>query len=191
MPYNEDVGVQHVNKKYAAITMIDFTGQRHNQTVYTSGGDLGTQHEELGELISKASNAHLLEARKMSSRAFKYQDLKFYDEAHATVDKVIVIAFQHDTDPKIKRYIYIPAPDASLLLADGITVDTTNPLFDAVRQKAEDIINDDDNALNPGDFHTYTAWLANHKITNRKSVNLNLPAPIEPDGGDPPDAPGV
>lgn len=107
-----------------------------------------------------------------------------FDEAYATVDVRAVFIFQDDEGNV--EYVKVPAPDASIFLPDGETVQTpvANALVLALTSAVVAALNDSDPA---GTFIYVRAYREGTASRSR------IPLPIEePGGGDsPPDAPGV
>lgn len=183
----------HINRNGATLKFTDVNGTVHSQFVMNSGGGVNTNADrDLGQAIGECSNACLSAYGKSEMNEWKTADLLVYDEAHASVSDMIVIVFQHDTEPGITREVIIPAPDMSLFLADHITPDPSNAKLAAVIDKAKDLINDDGAIVDAGDFHSYHMYFTNRKVNRKRSVVTDLPAAVEPGAASqPPQAPGT
>lgn len=185
-------GTQQINRKRASITFMDFQGNTLPQSIRTSGGDISMGDVlQLADAIAECSNACYIKAKNDHEREWNVQDMRFRDEAQSSVENVIVITLLHDTDSRLNEEVLIPAYDASLLESDMTTVKVTDARIIAVANAALAIANDDDNALNPDNYHGWTAYKSLRRVSKSKgNKNLNLPLPVEPDTGDPDEGPG-
>jgi len=192
MPRPNGAGQQQINKG-GSVTFWDYQGRYQTASLKGAGGDVSRgDMETLANLTADCSNACQKRVKIQNQIEWNNADLRFYDEAEASVEQVIVITLLHDTDPQQNQEWLIPAYDASMLMADMQTVDVTNPAIIAVADAALGIVNDDDNVVNPPNYNAWRAYKTLRKAGNSKGrVALNLPLPTEPDSGDnPPDAPG-
>lgn len=174
----------------AHITLIDYRGKKHSQFIATSGGGVNTNADrDLANEIAKCSNASILAYGKSEMNEYNISDLDAYDEAEASVERQIVIVYQSNDNPLLKREVIIPAFDASLLLPDMTTPDRTK--IQAVIDKGRDLINDDGSALNPGDYEFVRAYTTTRKVGRRVSggdvakPNLSEPSPTADPGPGP------
>lgn len=186
-------GVQTVGRNAGAITFTDWEGKSLSQSIPTAGGSttMGAV-QDLAEAIADVSNACFSELRNNETKKWKDGDLRVFDDAQASCAQVIVLIFPHDTDPDKNHEVLIPAYDAQYVLSGG-AVDLLNADIQNVVDKALDILNDDDNALNPDNYHAENvyAFTSTRKTNGRKGVRVrSIPILEEPDGDAPDDAPG-
>lgn len=188
---------QTIVKKGGSITFKDWSNRTLSQTIQSLGGDVSEGDiTDLAELIADASNATYTRAVAKNSREWKDADLTFFDEAEASVEKVIVIVFLHDTDSRRNQEVLIPAYDASLIVpGGGNQVNISDARITAIATAAVGILNDRDvGDLSPDEYHVENiyAYTTTRKVSNgRGTVNPNLPAPIEATNADSPgDEPG-
>lgn len=189
----ENFGEQHIDLNGVTIKVMDFTGKVHSQFIPNSGGGVNTNADaNLAQAIADCTNGFVFAYGKSEMNTWRASDAIFYDEAYANVEEQLVLVWQHDTDPHQTRTIIIPAPDASLFLADGVTPDFDNAALALVVSRGQGVINDDGSILDAGDFHTVYGYKTVRKVGKRaQGRSLNLPAPIEPSDTDaPPDLPG-
>lgn len=118
-------------------SLEDFTGKsrstRHIITTDTTGPQLSSLETAIGNL----SNARLMGvtlATEISQLNPANPLNTTFDEAHATVEIVLVVVWQNDAGET--QFVEIGAPDASLFAADGETPDLANALFTAYRVAA-------------------------------------------------------
>lgn len=185
MPRPIGAGQQQINKG-ASFTYWDYQGRFQSFSLKAAGGDVSRgDAETLANLIADMSNGCQKRVSIHNGIEWNNADLVFYDEAEASVGEVIVVTLLHNTDPRQNQEFLIPAYDASLLLSDKQTVDTVNATLVAAAAAAQGIVNDDDNALNPDNYNGWRAYKTYRKPGNMKGgVSLNLPDPVEPEGGD-------
>lgn len=185
-------GAQVVVKKGGSVSFTDYQGNTHSQYIKGGGGDISRgDMEDLANKIADCSNACQSRVSINNEITIKDADLVVYDEAEGTVANVLVIVLIHDTDNRLDQTVEIPAYDASLLMADHRTPDPSNPLLIAVATRALQIANDDDDELNPDDYHSWRAYTTTRKMGGRRPKVRNIPAPVEPEGNElPPDEPG-
>lgn len=192
MPQPNGAGQQQINKG-ASFTFWDYQGRSQSFSLKGAGGDVSRgDAETLANSIAQCSNGCQKRVSIHNEIQWNNADLRFFDDAEASVEQVIVITLLHDTDPRQNQECLIPAYDASMLMSDMQTVDVTNPAIIEVATNALGIVNDDDNPANPPNYNGWRAYKTIRKAGNSKGrVALNLPLPTEPDDGDePPDAPG-
>lgn len=192
MPQPNGAGQQQINKG-GSITFWDYQGRAQNTSLKSAGGDVSRgDMEDLANKIAQCSNACQKRVSIHNEIMWNNADLRFFDDAEASVEQVIVITLLHDTDPNQNQEVLIPAYDASMLMADMSTVDVTNQKIIDVATRALSIVNDDDNAVNPDNYHGWRAYKTVRKAGNSKGrVALNLPLPTEStDTDNPPDLPG-
>lgn len=186
------VGAQVQEQKGGSVVFTDYQGRNHSQVIYTSGGIASlTDIQGLAQKMALCSNACYSKYVAFENIQVKDADLRFYDEAEASVSQVLVIVAEHDTTPALNRRLEIPAYDASLLLSDMRTPDKENAkLLDVVNAFLA-ICNDDDDAINPDDYHSWRAYTTTRKQTGNRGTVRSLPAPSEPGQADnPPPEPG-
>lgn len=188
-------GVQTQVNKGGSITFMDYRGRTISMTIKGKGGDVSRgDMKGLADNIAQASNACYTRIEARNKEEWKNGDLRFYDEAEASCSEVIVLVFVHDTDPQQNQEVLIPAYDASLLVPGTNTVDMGNGFITDIIGSALGILNDQDLGVLPDDYHEENVYgyTTTRKVSgNKGGVNLNLPAPTEPDDGDsPPQEPG-
>lgn len=183
---------QIVNKR-ASITFTDYKGRTLSQSIKTNGGDLSFGDvTALAEAIADCSNACFSRIEDSHEESWRDSDLRFYDDAEASVESVIVVVLLHDTDASQNREVLIPAYDASMLIASSDVVDITNPSLLAVVNAALSVANDDDNPLTGDVYHDWRAYTTTRRSSSKRSKPSRvLPVPTESGSGDnPPDLPG-
>lgn len=179
-------------QKGGSVVFTDYQGRNHSQVIYSAGGIVSlTDVQGLAQKMALCSNACYSKYQSFESIQVKDADLTFYDEAEASVTNVLVIVAEHDTVPALNRRLEIPAYDASLLLSDMRTPDKNNAkLLDVVNAFLA-ICNDDDNAVNPDNYHSWRAFTSSRKQQGSRGTVRSLPAPTEPGQADnPPPEPG-
>lgn len=185
MPRPNGAGQQQINKG-ASFTFWDYQGRHQSFTLKGAGGDVSRgDAETLANLIADMSNGCQKRVSIHNEIQWNNADLRFFDEAEASVEQVIVVTLLHDTDPRQNQEFLIPAYDASLLNSDMNTVNVSNATLINAANTALGIVNDDDNPVNPDNYHGWRAYKTVRKAGNSKGrVALNLPLPVEPEGGD-------
>lgn len=189
-----DTGVQNPVHKGGSIRMIDYRGRTIGTSLKSAGGDVSRgDMETLANLIGDASNATYNSVEIHNRIEWNDPDLNFFDEAEASVSEVIVIVLLHDTDSAQNQEVLIPAYDASLLIPGTNIVNVADTRIVAISDAALGIVNDDDNALNPDNYHGFRAFTTTRKASSghRGTSARNLPAPVEAtDTDEPGEAPG-
>lgn len=118
-----------------SIQLRDFTGKTSPASIVRAGaGVTSGQVDAFRTAVGNISNA-----RVMAERATVVQAIineadplnTVFDEAYSTVGDALIMIFQNATGDT--QRVRIPAPDLSVFLADGETVDLTNSLFAALR----------------------------------------------------------
>ena len=103
-----------------------------------------------------------------------------------------MIVLQHDLNSALDQEVLIPAFDASLLLDDMRTPDTSNAQLIAVATNALEVVNEDGNDPVVPAYSTWRAFTSVRRLKSARVRARNLPAPIEPPLlALPPDAPGT
>lgn len=166
----------------ARVVLMDYKGGTHSQFIPTAGGEVnGDAHRDLAVAIARCSNAALFQWSKIAEQEANLDEMDAYDEAEASVERQLIMVFQHKSIPGLSREVVIAAYDASLLLPDMATPDMTKADLIAVRDQALDLINDDGNALNPGDYRFARAFTTTRKVGKRtKGTQRALPSIAEP-----------
>lgn len=190
-----DGGAQTLVNKGGSITFTDYRGRSISQKLKGAGGDVSRGDiKGLADNIAQASNACYTRIEAANREEWKDGDLVFYDEAESSAAECIVIVLVHDTNPQQNQEVLIPAFDASLLVPGTNQVDLSNGLIQDIITSAIGIVNDDDNVLNPDNYHAENvyAYTTTRKVSgNKGSASRSLPAPSEPgDGDSPPQEPG-
>lgn len=110
----------------------------------------------------------------------RYASVPLFDEAYASASVKLIMVFQTDTG--LTRLISVPAPDASLFLPDGVTVDTENPNVAALVSAYRSIVGSD-----------FTLRRGILSIRSRRIFARQLaPGVAEPESGQlPPPGPGL
>lgn len=167
-------------------SLQDFTGKsrstRHIVTTDTTGPQLVALETAVGNL----SNARLMDV----TLATEIRQLNpanplntTFDEAHATVEIVLVVVWQNDAGDV--QFVEIPAPDASIFAADGETPLLANTQFLAYRTAALAAMNEG------GGSWAYSRGFRSTRSASAKRARTAHPL-AEPGVGDlPPIAPGA
>lgn len=186
-----DNPVQTVDQ--ASVTVVDYRGNKIATSLRSNGAPITTgQASTLATAIANASNGCPAKWSIGHSVEVSDADLRFYDEAEASDENVIVIVLQHDTNSALDQEVLIPAYDASLLLPDMRTPDTANAQLLAVAVNALEVVNEDGNDPVVPVYHTWRAFTSVRRLKSARVRAHNLPAPIEPPLlALPPDAPGA
>ena len=110
-----------------SVQLQDFLGKSRSARHIITSDTTGAQITALETTIGNLSNAREM-ASTVASESFQINPANplntTYDEAHATVDTVLVMVYQDDGGNK--QFVEIGAPDASLFASDGETPDATN-----------------------------------------------------------------
>lgn len=177
----------------ASVTMIDYRGNQIATNLRANGGVVTTgQASTLATAIANASNGCPAKWSIQHVAEINDSDLRFYDEAEASCENVIVIVLQHDLNSALDQEVLIPAFDASLLLDDMRTPDTSNAQLIAVATNALEVVNEDGNDPVVPAYSTWRAFTSVRRLKSARVRARNLPAPIEPPLlALPPDAPGT
>lgn len=186
-------GVQTAETQKAGITFTDWKGQSISQALPTAGGNQSMADiEALANAIADCSNACYSELRNNETKSWKDGDLRTLDDAEASVHEVIVLVFPHDTDPDKNREVLIPAYDAQYILPGG-AVWLGNTDIQAVITASLAVFNDDDNALNPDNYHgeNVYAFTSTRKGTSKKGTKVRtIPLAEATDSTQPSEQPG-
>jgi len=158
-------------------------------SMLASGGDIasvsvagfdstvtGAQLTTLQEAVGSISNAGVIAQNVTVKRETAKQNATVLDESFSSAGTKAIFLFQDDT--MTTKQLSVPAPDASIFLADGITVDTANALVTAFKNAVLAVINAGAVA---GTYTLVRGYRAEHsrKIPkSRYSPNLT-----EPSGG--------
>lgn len=105
-------------------SFVDGGGQTASASLRLDGAGVPASYEAWFDAIGDASNAAQFKTVASATAEILKSDpaLTPFDEAYASVSNKLVFAFQNTTTREI-RYLEVPAPDASLFLADGVTAD--------------------------------------------------------------------
>lgn len=164
------------------VTLMDYRGKTHSQFIPTTGGEVGNdQDKDLAIAIAQCSNAALYKFGKSDLHTYQLDEMDPYDEAEASVERQIVMVFQHRDYPNLTEEVVIPAFDATMLLPDMVTPDMTNGALQTVRDRALGVLND--NLLNTDYFKFKRAYTTTRKIGRRiKGTFTALPGGITEPG---------
>lgn len=169
-----------------SISFQDFTGKPRSSRVVLSSAATDVQIDALELATGNLSNARAMDVT-VSSETRQQNPANAlntaYDEAHATVEIVLVFVFQNDVGEV--QMVEIPAPDASLFNSDGSTPNDTNALIIAYKAAALA-------AMNEGSG-TYAYARGFRSTRSARANRARIPHQLVEPGGasQPPIAPGA
>lgn len=138
--------------------------------------------DALRDAAANVSNAALVGAKFSETDQVATAQGVAFDEAYASISVKLVMEYQRED--MALRTIEVPAPDASVFLTDGNTVDIDNALVSALNVAILAVIN---NGLTIGDpgYHRFTRG---YRSLRSRTVNRpgTKPTIQEPDTGSSP-----
>lgn len=182
-------GVPVQTARAFSASFVDWRGERRASSIILPAAATDAEINALSLSLGSASNAALVERHNDTfARVINVADpqVEAFDEAYDNVGWVAVFAFQNGVGTV--QAIELPAPDASLFLEDGKTIDPTAVLSAGIIAGALTALNAGDPA---GDYIFTRGYVAQRKVkTSRSKVRPG--AFVEPAGLDlPGDEPGV
>lgn len=127
-------------KRAITVTLVDTTGEKGSTSISGYSGDVtDPQEAAFRNAIADASNAGLIASTASQKTQIVVTDAEAYDEAQSSVTTKGVFVFQNQDFQQVS--VSVPAPDDSMLAADGQTIDPANAQAIAVIDAALDILN--------------------------------------------------
>jgi len=179
-----DSGATQFSSRKAILQFKDASGYTTTKTIEAGTNAVTeTQLRTLIGAVAAASNAGLVHDDVVFARRIAENAVIAFDEAESSVATEAVFVFQSPSTNG-KRYIRVPAPDASMFGVDGATVDPTGTEAAAIITAAEAAFN-----AGGGDFDYVRGYLV---VPGRQTRVQGVKPTIEEPGetSQPPDAPG-
>lgn len=167
-----------------SVSLRDFTGRSATAQLRVGADALGADLDNLRSAIGDASNARVMrQSAGVTDEIINPANAlnTVYDEAYSSVEQKMVMIFQSGAG--VVQRLYIPAPDASLFLADGETPDLSNATLINIRDNALTTLN----AATPNPTYVFVrAYLQGY------GKGLRVPLPLAEPGAldEPPALPG-
>lgn len=169
-----------------SLQIQDFIGKSKSTRHIIDTDTTGAQITALETAVGNLSNGRVM-ASTVASESFQLNPANVlntaYDEAHATVDIVLVMVFQNDAGEI--QAVEIGAPDASLFAADGETPLDSNALIIAYKAAALAAMNEG------GDTWAYSRGFRSTRSASAKRARTPHPLAEPGVGANPPIAPGA
>lgn len=106
-------------------TFIDVAGKiAHTGIKDLTSAPSGTLIDNLGDAMGNISNAYVQAYNLKGATVSDPASVVVFDEAYASANTKLRLVFENPA--RRKKYLEIPAPDASIFASDGETVDYSN-----------------------------------------------------------------
>lgn len=181
MPQFPSTGI--VTRRQVSATFVDYSGNRFSVNIPISATANATQITNAINAIANQSNAALVKRviHEIVETSVSNPAVVVYDETYSAVSTHVNMTFQDSVSLDVQT-IRIPAPDASILASDRVTLSPTNPAINAVQT----LLN-----AGGGQWSYVRGYLSGSKTKARRPVILP-PEIVEPDEDSlPPDLPAL
>jgi hypothetical protein len=177
-------------KKYFTMSFVDFSGRRKSVNVPFFGDETTIPGVTLVQSIGNMSNAAMVASYTTVGAEVNpsHPAVEVFDETYSSVGTILRLTFQNSEGNIVG--VDVPAPDASVLAVDRMTVNPANAQAAAAIGAVVAVLNYDD-GVTPGDDYVFrNGYLTSHSV--RSGRPAELPTISEPGAGDePPDAPAT